>query len=247
MTVRLAVCVDHVATLRQARGVVYPDPVQAAFKAIKGGADTITLHLREDRRHIQDTDLVSFKEMLNVPLKLEMAATEEMVAIAEQVHPANVCLVPERREERTTERGLNIISERDRLSDICDRLQSIGITVSVFIDPDEAQVDAAKALGVSTVELNTVEYANATLTADVKTQLKRIENAAYYAYNLKLDVNAGHGLHLQNAEAVAAIPVISELSIGHYLISRAIFVGMQRAVEEMKTLLLSAREAVIEV
>lgn len=244
MTIRLGVNVDHVATLRQARGVDYPDPIQAAFKAIKGGADLITLHLREDRRHIQDADVFSFKEMLNVPMNLEMAATDEMVAIAEKVRPTYVCLVPEKREELTTEGGLNVVTQMDRLKDICARLKAVGIIVSLFIDPDKLQIDAAKEVGAATIELHTGEYANATVSPKIKEELKRIEVAAEYAHRLKLIVNAGHGLHTQNVQPIAAIPVIHELNIGHYIVARAVFVGMQRAVEEIKMLMLAAREVV---
>jgi pyridoxine 5-phosphate synthase len=243
MTIRLGVNIDHVATLRQARGVVYPDPVQAAFKAIKGGADGITLHLREDRRHIQDADVFSFKETLNVPMNLEMAATDEMIAIAEKVRPAYVCLVPEKREELTTEGGLNVLEQVSRLTDVCAQLKAADIIVSLFIDPDKAQIDAAKQCGASTVELHTGEYANAVAAIKIKSELKRIEDAALYADHLKLIVNAGHGLHTQNVEPIAAIPCMNELNIGHYIIARAVFVGIQRAVEEIKTLMLAAREA----
>lgn len=242
MTIRLGVNIDHVATLRQARGVSYPDPIQAAFKAIKGGADGITLHLREDRRHIQDADVFSFKEMLNVPMNLEMAATDEMVAMAEKVCPTYVCLVPEKRHELTTEGGLDVVSQVDRLTDVCARLKAVGITVSLFIDPEKSQIEAAKKVGAPTVELHTGEYANATLSSKIKDELKRIEHAAAYAHQLHLTVNAGHGLHSQNVEPIAAISVMNELNIGHYLVARAVFVGMQRAVEEIKTLMLAARE-----
>ena len=245
MTIRLGVNIDHVATLRQARGVTYPDPIQAAFKAIKGGADGITLHLREDRRHIQDSDVFSFKEMLNVPMNLEMAATDEMVAIAEKVRPTYVCLVPEKRDELTTEGGLNVVAQVDRLKDVCARLKAADIIVSLFIDPEKSQIDAAKEVGAPTIELHTGEYANAVVSSKIKEELKRIETAAEYAHRLKLIVNAGHGLHSQNVEPIAAIPVMNELNIGHYLVARAVFVGMQRAVEEIKMLMLSARESAV--
>lgn len=247
MTIRLGVNIDHVATLRQARGVAYPDPIQAAFKAIKGGADGITLHLREDRRHIQDADVFSFKETLNVPMNLEMAATEEMIAIAERVRPTYVCLVPEKREELTTEGGLNVADQIDRMTDVCARLKAAGIMVSLFIDPEKAQIDAAKRCGAPTIELHTGEYANAVASIKIKSELKRIEDAAEYADRLKLVVNAGHGLHTQNVEPIAAIACINELNIGHYIIARAVFVGIQRAVEEIKTLMLAAREAAVMV
>ncbi|MDP1573948.1 MAG: pyridoxine 5'-phosphate synthase [Coxiellaceae bacterium] len=245
MTIRLGVNIDHVATLRQARGVTYPDPIQAAFKAIKGGADGITLHLREDRRHIQDSDVFSFKEMLNVPMNLEMAATDEMVAIAEKVRPTYVCLVPEKRDELTTEGGLNVVAQMDRLRDVCARLKAADILVSLFIDPEKAQIDAAREVGAPTIELHTGEYANAVVSSKIKEELKRIESAADYAHHLKLTVNAGHGLHSQNIEPIAAIAVMNELNIGHYLVARAVFVGIQRAVEEIKMLMLSARESAV--
>lgn len=242
MTIRLGVNIDHVATLRQARGVSYPDPVQAAFKAIKGGADGITLHLREDRRHIQDADVFTFKETLNVPMNLEIAATEEMIAIAESVQPLYVCLVPEKREELTTEGGLDIVSQIPWITEVCARLAESNIIVSLFIDPEKSQIDAAKKCGASTVELHTGRYAHATEIAQIRAELKRIVVAAEYADQLRLTVNAGHGLHTQNVQPIAAIPVINELNIGHYLVSRALFIGMQRAVEEIKALMLAARE-----
>lgn len=244
MTIRLGVNVDHVATLRQARGIFYPDPVQAAFKAIKGGADGITLHLREDRRHIQDADVHAFKETLNVPMNLEIAATEEMVAIAELVQPAHVCFVPEKREELTTEGGLNVVAQIAKLKEICIRLNEAHVVTSLFIDPDHAQIDAAKECGVTTVELHTGVYANATNASDpsrIRSELKRIMDATEYASSLGIIVNAGHGLHIENVQSIAAIPHIHELNIGHSIVARALFIGMQRAVEEMKTLMLTAR------
>lgn len=241
MTIRLGVNIDHVATLRQARGVSYPDPVQAAFKAIRGGADGITLHLREDRRHIQDTDVYTFKETLNVPMNLEMAATEEMIAIAEFVQPAYVCLVPEKRQELTTEGGLDIASQLSRMRDVCARLMDAGIIVSLFIDPEKSQIDAALATGITTIELHTGAYAAAHNLPGCKAELKRIEAAAEYADSLGLIVNAGHGLHIENVQPISAIPMMNELNIGHSIVARALFIGMQRAVEEMKALMLAAR------
>lgn len=241
MTIRLGVNIDHVATLRQARGVDYPDPVQAAFKAIKGGADGITLHLREDRRHIQDADVFTFKETLNVPMNLEMAVTEEMIAIAESIQPTYVCLVPEKRHELTTEGGLDIVHRIAEITDVCARLADAHIIVSLFIDPDKAQIDAAKRCGASTIEIHTGAYANAYKTPQSCDELKRITDAAEYANQLNLTVNAGHGLHIENVQAVAAIPIMNELNIGHSIVARALFIGMQRAVEEMKTLMMAAR------
>ena len=247
MTIRLGVNIDHVATLRQARGVDYPDPVQAAFKAIKGGADSITLHLREDRRHIQDTDVFTFKATLNVPMNLEMAATEPMIAIAESVQPAHVCLVPEKRTEITTEGGLDVVSQIPWMTDVCARLAESNIIVSLFIDPEKSQIDAARKCGALIVALHTSTYAQAVDVDDVRTQLKRITDAAEYANQLQLTVNAGHGLHTQNVQPIAAIPVINELNIGHYIVARAMFVGIQRAVEEIKALMLAAREQAVAV
>lgn len=244
MSIRLGVNIDHVATLRQARNIFYPDPIQAAFKAIKGGADGITLHLREDRRHIQDSDVHAFKETLNVPMNLEIAATEEMIAIAESIQPTFICLVPEKRHELTTEGGLNVISQLKQVTDVCARMSDVHVIVSLFIDPDKSQIDAAKQCGASTIELHTGEYANATNAnnpAEVKVQLKRIIDAANYAHSLGLIVNAGHGLHIENVQAIAAIPVMNELNIGHSIVARALFIGMQRAVEEMKALMVAAR------
>ena len=245
MAIRLGVNIDHVATLRQARGIFYPDPVQAAFKAIKGGADGITLHLREDRRHIQDADVFAFKEMLNVPMNLEMAATEEMMGIAESVQPTYVCLVPEKRHELTTEGGLNVLGQIERLSDVCVRLSDAHVITSLFIDPDKSQIDAAMRCGAPVIELHTGVYANATNANDpeaVRIELRRIVEAAEYAHSLGLVVNAGHGLHIENVQAISAIPCMNELNIGHSIVARALFIGMQRAVEEMKALMLTSRE-----
>ena len=242
MTIRLGVNIDHVATLRQVRGVPYPDPIQAAFKAIKGGADGITLHLREDRRHIQDADVFAFKQTLNVPMNLEMAVTEEMMSIAESVQPAYVCLVPEKRHELTTEGGLDVVSQITAFSDACTRLSEANIIVSLFIDPDRSQIQAAKRCGASTIELHTGAYAHAQSVTESRAELKRISDAAMYAYHLGLTVNAGHGLHIENVQAIAAIPEMNELNIGHSIVARAIFIGMQRAVEEMKALMVAARK-----
>lgn len=246
MTIRLGVNIDHVATLRQARGIAYPDPVQAAFKAIRGGADGITLHLREDRRHIQDADVFAFKETLNVPMNLEMALTEEMLKIAESVCPHFVCLVPEKREELTTEGGLDVVSHLSAIKEACTRLSKVNIIVSLFIDPEKAQIDAAKRSGASTVELHTGKYAIANNASEQRSELKRLMDAADYANDCGLIVNAGHGLHIENVQAIAAIPVINELNIGHSIVSRAIFIGMQRAVEEMKALMMAAREVYVK-
>lgn len=244
MTIRLGINIDHVATLRQARGVHYPDPVQAAFKAIKGGADGITLHLREDRRHIQEADVLALKETLNVPMNLEMASTEEMLVFAESVKPAYVCLVPEKREELTTEGGLDVASQITELTTVCARLNNAGITVSLFIDPSKTQIDAAKQCQAITIELHTGAYANAIDSVTMREELNRIISAADYAHALGLTVNAGHGLHVENVASIAAIPMMNELNIGHSIVARAVFIGMQSAVEEMKGLILAAHEQV---
>ena len=247
MSIRLGVNIDHVATVRQARGVSYPDPVQAAFKAIKGGADGITLHLREDRRHIQDRDLFALKETINVPINFEMAATEEMIVIAESLKPAYVCLVPEKREELTTEGGLDVANQIDKIKSICKRLAKSHIAVSLFIDTEEKQMDAAKKSGAPMIELHTGTYAEATTAVNIKTELKRLTDAAAYAKHLRLMVNAGHGLHIENVQMIAKIPEIHELNIGHSIVARALFIGMQRAVAEMKALMMAARELTVAV
>lgn len=247
MTIRLGVNIDHVATLRQVHGVSYPDPIQAAFKAIKGGADSITLHLCEDRRHIQHSDVYAFKNTLNVPMNLEMAATEEMILIAEAVQPACVSLVPEKQHELTMEGGLDVVSQITLLSDTCSRLNDTHVMVSLFVDPDKSQIDAVKRCGANAVVLHTGAYANAQSLSTSRAELKRISDAAEYAYRLGLTVNAGRGLHIENVQAVAAIPEINELSIGHSIVARAIFIGMQRAVEEMKALMVEARKVEVGV
>jgi pyridoxine 5-phosphate synthase len=227
----LGVNIDHVATIRQARGTAYPDILAAAQAAERGGADGITVHLREDRRHIQLEDVVLLKENIKTRLNLEMAATEEMLAIAKKIKPAFCCLVPEKRQELTTEGGLDVISQANYLQKICETLGMLGISVSLFIDPDHEQINAAKKCGAPYIELHTGEY------AEGKESIARIHSAALYAKQLGLIVNAGHGLHYQNVTAVAAIPGMHELNIGHAIVARAIFTGMQEAVAEMKRLI----------
>lgn len=244
-TIRLGVNIDHIATLRQARGVSYPDPIQGALMAIKAGADGITLHLREDRRHIQDADVFSLKETLNVPMNLEMAVTEEMLSIATSVKPDFVCLVPEKREELTTEGGLDVLSHVDTISSAMSRMQAVGVSVSLFIDPELAQIDAAKATGAPIIELHTGAYANAGSNPARLVELDRIKRAAAYADRLGLIVNAGHGLHMNNVRDIAQIPVMNELNIGHSLIARAVFVGLTQAVSEMKALMLASQEHLV--
>jgi pyridoxine 5-phosphate synthase len=226
--------VDHVATLRQARGVTYPDPVEAALIAESAGADGITVHLREDRRHIQAHDVEVMRRRLRVTLNLEMAVTERMVAFALHVRPHAACLVPERREELTTEGGLDVVAHRARVREAVGRLQGAGVRVSLFVDPDPAQLAAAAEVGAPAVELHTGDYANAWVTAGAERQLERLRAAAAEAVRLGLEVHAGHGLTLANVGPVAALPDVVELNIGHSIVARAVFVGMAAAVREMK-------------
>jgi pyridoxine 5-phosphate synthase len=238
--IHLGVNVDHVATLRQARRTTYPDPVYAALVAEQSGADSITIHLREDRRHIQDRDVRLCKDALQTRLNLEMAATEEMVKIALDVRPSDCCLVPERREEVTTEGGLNVIAQEATLRSVCARLADAGIRVSLFIDPDRAQLDAARRIGAPVVELHTGAYADAR-GAEQARELRRIEDAAHHAQTIGLTVHAGHGLHYHNVQPIAALAPIVELNIGHAIVARAVIDGMRSAVGEMKRLMLEAR------
>jgi len=236
----LGVNVDHVATLRQARRTTYPDPLFAALIAEQAGADSITIHLREDRRHIQDRDVRMCKDALQTRLNLEMAATEEMVRIALEVRPPDVCLVPEKRTEVTTEGGLDVIGQQDSLKTICARLKEAGIRVSLFIDPEPAQLDAAVRVGAPVVELHTGAYAETSGEQQAR-ELKRIEVAARHAAKLGLTVHAGHGLHYHNVHPIAAIPEIVELNIGHAIVAHAVIHGLAPAVTEMKRLMLQAR------
>jgi pyridoxine 5-phosphate synthase len=239
--IELGVNIDHVATLRQVRGTDYPDPVQAAFVAEEAGAEGITIHLREDRRHIQDRDLELLLRTVRGRLNLEMAASEAMVQIAERHRPSNCCLVPERREELTTEGGLDVAGDLQRLSSVNARLKAAGIEVSLFIDPDPVQVDAAHASGAAAIELHTGSYARAKAPAVLQRELARIEQASARAQSLGLRVNAGHGLHYTNVQAIARIPAIVELNIGHAIVARSIFSGFAEAVREMKRLMVEAR------
>ena len=239
-SIDLGVNVDHVATLRQARGKSYPDPLLAALLAEQAGADSITIHLREDRRHIQDRDVRLCRDALQTRLNLEMAATEEMIRIAREVRPPDCCLVPERRAEVTTEGGLDVVGHADALGPMCQRLAQDGIRVSLFIDPDRAQLDAAVRVGAPVVELHTGAYAES--SGEVRErELRRIQDAARYAAGIGLRVHAGHGLHYHNVQAVAAIAEIVELNIGHAIVAHAVFEGMQSAVATMKRLMLQAR------
>lgn len=237
----LGVNVDHVATLRQARGTAYPDPVEAARQALDSGADYVTVHLREDRRHIQDRDVERLIGLSDVRVNLEMAATEEMLALAERWRPEDCCLVPERRQELTTEGGLDVCTQAGALAVACTRLATAGVRVSLFVDPDEAQLRAAADAGAPVVELHTGVYADAPNAAAQAEELARVRSAAAVAANLGLVVNAGHGLHYENTPAVAAIDEIAELNIGHAIVARAIFDGFPGAVRRMKDLMEAAR------
>ena len=240
-TIALGVNIDHVATIRQARRTRYPDPVYAALMAEQAGADSITLHLREDRRHIQDRDLRAMRDVLQTRMNLEMAVTDEMIAIATEVCPRDVCLVPERREELTTEGGLDVVSQLGRVRDAVARLTEAGMRVSLFIDPDARQIEASVAAGAPVVELHTGRYADAADDRHRRTELERVRVAAEAGAALALAVNAGHGLNYHNVQPVARIPQIAELNIGHAIVARAIFDGLSTAVIEMKRLMTEAR------
>lgn len=239
--IRLGVNIDHVATLRQQRGTRYPSVVQAALLAEQAGADLITLHLREDRRHIQDADVHILRSLLQTRMNLEMAVTEEMIAIALQVQPHDACLVPERRTELTTEGGLDVVGNFEKVQAACKRLGDAGIRVSLFIDPDELQLDAAKAAGAPVVELHTGAFADAESGQHAEAELNRIKNAVVHGASCGLHVNAGHGLHYHNVQQIAVLPGVEELNIGHAIVAHALFVGWENAVREMKGLMLAAR------
>lgn len=239
--VLLGVNIDHVATLRQARGTRYPDPVQAALVAEEAGADGITIHPRVDRRHIQDRDVLILKDMINTKMNLEMAVTDEMLALAGKVRPECVCLVPETREELTTEGGLDVAGQEARIAKACAQLADIGAEVSLFIDPDHAQIDAAVRCGAPVIELHTGEYAQAESVEDIERAFKVIADAVAYARSQGLIVNAGHGLHYHNTERIAAIPGMNELNIGHAIVARAVFTGFKEAVRDMRTIMDKAR------
>lgn len=238
----LGVNIDHIATLRQARGTRYPDPVYAAMLAEAAGADGITVHLREDRRHIQERDIRLLNEVLQTRMNLEMALTPEMLEFALEIQPTHICLVPEKREELTTEGGLDVITHEVQIEHFCQTLGATGAEVSLFIDPDDAQIDAAVRCGAPAIELHTGAYADAITPLLQQEELRRIRDAASYAFSKGLVVNAGHGLHYHNVEAVAEIRELNELNIGHALIAHALFVGVSEAVKEMKALMLAARQ-----
>ncbi|KAF1061378.1 MAG: Pyridoxine 5'-phosphate synthase [Pseudomonas citronellolis] len=236
----LGVNIDHVATLRQARGTRYPDPVKAALDAEEAGADGITVHLREDRRHIQDRDVRVLAEVLQTRMNFEMGVTEEMLAFAESICPAHVCLVPETRQELTTEGGLDVVGQEARIQQAVQRLTAAGCEVSLFIDPDPRQIEASARVGAPAIELHTGRYADAHTPAEAEQELSRIRDSVACGLSLGLIVNAGHGLHYHNVEPVAAIPGINELNIGHAIVAHALFVGFKQAVAEMKALITAA-------
>ena len=238
----LGVNVDHVATLRQARGTRYPDPVYAALLAEEAGADGITVHLREDRRHIQERDVKLMMETLNTRVNLEMAVTDEMISFAEKIRPPHCCLVPEKREELTTEGGLDVVGQFERVKEACDRLTTAGVEVSLFIDPDKDQIEAASNAGAPVIELHTGAYADAAHAAEAEMEFDRIKRGLELGINQGLIVNAGHGLHYHNVEPIAALPGMNELNIGHSIVARAVFVGFKAAVSEMRQLMLAAQQ-----
>ena len=240
----LGVNIDHIATLRQARGTNYPEPVHAAAVAEHAGADGITIHLREDRRHIQDRDVYLLNHTIQTRMNFEMAVTEEMVNIACEIQPAFVCLVPESREELTTEGGLDVVGNQQKITDAVTKLMEAGIKVSLFIDADQQQIDASVATGATYIEIHTGHYADAIDDEEQQQQLEKIISGVEYAAEKGLIVNAGHGLHYHNVGPIAAIPQIYELNIGHAIIARAAIDGLDKAVRDMKALMDAARAAV---
>jgi pyridoxine 5-phosphate synthase len=239
--IKLGVNIDHVATLRQARGTTYPDPVEVALIAESAGADAITLHLREDRRHIQDRDVEILRGLLKTRMNLESAVTGEMIDFALRIKPQDICLVPERRAELTTEGGLDVVRHFEQVQSACLRLAEACIRVSLFIDADPVQIDAAAQAGAPVVEIHTGHYADAPTIRDQEIELERIRAAVSRGIGNGLQVNAGHGLHYHNVQPVAAMSDVSELNIGHAIVAHALFVGFERAVREMKKLMLEAR------
>ena len=233
----LGVNIDHIATIREARGTDYPSVVKAALDAENAGADSITLHLREDRRHMQDKDLYELRPLLATKMNLELAPTDEMIKIALDVQPQDVCLVPERREERTTEGGLDLINNYDLLKNACNRLASIGIRVSLFIAPDIKQIEKAIMMNTPAIEIHTGHYANLKDRASQIKELTKIKNAVDFANNAGLTVNAGHGLHYKNVQEIVAIKDIKELNIGHSIVAEALFVGWEKAIKDMKKII----------
>lgn len=240
MAALLGVNIDHVATLRQARGTTYPDPVKAALICEQAGAEGITLHLREDRRHIQDDDVRRMRPVLKTRMNLELAVTDEMIAFAKEIKPHHVCFVPEKRQEVTTEGGLDVVGHFDDVKAATQALAAIGCDVSLFIDADFAQIDAAVACGAPTIELHTGAYADAESVEAQQAELERIIKGTEYAVSKGLVVNAGHGLNLENVAAIAAIPQIHELNIGHSIIAESVFSGLEQAVKDMKAAIQAA-------
>ena len=240
MSIYLGVNIDHIATIREARGTNYPSPIEGALLCEKSGADSITLHLREDRRHIQDSDVEILRDQLTTKMNLEMAATDEMVAIAAIIKPQDCCLVPEKREELTTEGGLDVAGQISRMTDVCSQLAESKVIVSLFIDAQKHQIDAAKECGAPVIELHTGHYAD-TVGDEQIAEFKRIRAMATYAHSIGLQVNAGHGLTMENTMEIAQLPEIVELNIGHSIIARAVFIGLAAATQEMKDLMLGAR------
>ncbi|MDG3438303.1 pyridoxine 5'-phosphate synthase [Vibrio parahaemolyticus] len=241
-SIYLGVNIDHIATLRNARGTKYPDPVHAAEIAERAGADGITIHLREDRRHILDRDVRILRETIQTRMNLEMAVTEEMVEIALKTKPEFVCLVPEKREELTTEGGLDVVGQLEKVKAATQKLTEAGIKVSLFIDADRQQIEAAKQCGAPFIELHTGHYADAETEEEQQAELKKIAAGASYAGDLGIIVNAGHGLTYHNVAPIAALPEIYELNIGHSIIGRAVFDGLEKSVAEMKALMIAARK-----
>ncbi len=238
----LGVNIDHVATLRQSRGTRYPEPVHAALLAEQAGADAITLHLREDRRHIQERDVEIFKQVLQTRMNLEMAVTNDMLAFAEQIRPEDVCLVPERREELTTEGGLDVAGQMLKMKEACSRLADREIRVSLFIDAEQKQIEAALECGAPVIEIHTGHFADAENAEERDAEYQRIVDAIHFADSEGLHVNAGHGLHYHNVQDIAAIEAVRELNIGHAIIAQSIFTGLEQAVREMKQLMIAARK-----
>jgi pyridoxine 5-phosphate synthase len=240
-SILLGVNIDHIATLRQARLTRYPDPVYAALVAENGGADGITVHLREDRRHIQERDVEVIQQVILTRLNLEMAATDAMIAYAEKIKPQHCCFVPEKRQELTTEGGLDVLSQEAKIREATKQLKSSNIEVSLFIDPDLNQIEAAARCDAPVIEIHTGAYADAKTATECDEELRRIIKAAQFANELGLVVNAGHGLNYQNVHAIAHIPEMNELNIGHGIIARSVFIGLEEAVREMKRLMREAR------
>jgi pyridoxine 5-phosphate synthase len=239
----LGVNIDHVATLRQQRHTRYPDPVEAVYASENGGADGITVHLREDRRHIQERDIELIQAVTQTRMNLEMAVTDAMLAYAEKIKPPHCCFVPERREELTTEGGLDVVSNEARVRDATNRMKAINSEVSLFIDPDIKQIEAAIRIGAPAIEIHTGAYADASTPEVMQHELERIKLAARFAFDAGLIVNAGHGLHYHNVQPIAAILELNELNIGHGIVARALFCGLQTAVREMKDIMLATRLA----